>query len=129
MKQISYPKIFCFLIFCCLFSNSCIIPYYVPDYSGKRIIDLSGIKLGVTTKEEMLLKFGSAFGSDQNEKLFTATYNLTTGHYGLVMGSPGGAYTVNDLVKKSITTAYIVEIEFDNNDVVKRCEVFKLPRD
>jgi len=30
---------------------------------------------------------------------------------------------------KSINTWYEVEIEFDDNDVVKRCEVYKLPRD
>ena len=103
------------------------MPYYVPSYSGERQVDLSGVKPGVTTKEEVLLQFGSAFKSDQYEKLFTSKCNLTKGHYGWMVGVPfTGAATL--LSTKSITSFYEVEIEFDDNDVVKRCEEFKLPR-
>ena len=112
-----------------LFSNSCIMPYYFPIYSRKRVIDLSDVKPGITTKEEVLLKFGSAFTSDQKEKLFTAVYDLTKGHYGWALILPNMIIDPKLGKDKSINTWYEVEIEFDDNDVVKRCEVYKLPRD
>jgi hypothetical protein len=126
MKLISSIRLFFFLILGYFFINSCIFPYYVPIVSGKRQIDLSDVKPGVTTKEEVLLRFGVAFTTNQNETLFTGVYYLTKGHYGWMFGVPYGAGLLST---NSITSFYEVEIEFDDNDVVKRCEEFKLPRE
>jgi hypothetical protein len=108
---------------------SCILPVYVPPYHGTGL-DISNIKAGITTKEDVFLKFGYVFNISEDEKLFTADYNLDNGFFvwlwfvGAGYSGSGGMYGYRD-----IRNNYEVEIEFDNNDIVKRCETFKLPRD
>jgi hypothetical protein len=114
-------------VFGCMFSISCIMPYYAPIFSGKRQIDLSGVKPGVTTKEEVVLQFGNAFTISRNETLFTTGCCLVKGYYGWMYVVPYGQAGL--LSEKGITSCYEIEIEFDDNDVVKRWEEFKLPRD
>jgi len=115
-----------FFLIASLFCSSCIIlPIYVPQESGSGVVDTSNVKPGVTTKVDVFLEFGNAFQKISDDgKLFTATY-AKQGHFFWLYGIGGGL----DASKgKIIIDVYEVEIEFDDNDVVKRCETFKLPR-
>jgi hypothetical protein len=109
--------------FCC----SCPIPLYYSTDSGQARINSSGIRAGVTTKEDVFLRFGNSFKTtDDNEKLYTARYTESDKFLLLLVvagGLSAGGVPVYD---KDYYDIYEVKIEFDDNDVVKRCETFKL---
>jgi hypothetical protein len=107
---------------------SCILPVYVPPYHGTGL-DISNIKAGITTKEEVFLNFGYVFTISEDERIFTAEYNLDKGSFAWV-GLVGAGYSAVGGIfgYRDIRNNYEVEIEFDDNDVVKRCEEFRLPR-
>jgi hypothetical protein len=106
------------------FYCSCLVPLYWPKTIGLQI-DSSGVKPGVTTKEDMFLRFGNIFFPvDDNEKLFRTGFFDSDGVFLLFLAYPGAV----PVYGKDFTVFYEVEIEFDDNDVVKRCETFKLPR-
>jgi hypothetical protein len=111
-------------IFC-----SCPIPiYYQTKNLGPRI-DPSSIKPGISTKKDVFLRFGSTFQEvGDSEKFVMATF-AESDVFGLFLfvgaGYSGAVFPVYD---KKIDAAYEIEIEFDGNEVVKRCEAFKLPR-
>lgn len=105
------------------------MPHHGTVYSSK-IANISlDIKPGVATKEEIFLKYGNAFTISDDEKVFTRKY-VRTEESGLFVSSLciGGCFA-HDFTWGRITKEYEVEIEFDDNDVVKRCEELKLPRD
>jgi len=123
-----YSLLFIFLLIGSLFYNSCIIfPVYIPP-SGRGLIDTSNIKPGVTTKEEVFLELGCRFQKiSDDERLFTLGYVKQgdfswvwiAGGYYFAFGGSFGDRKINDM--------YELEIEFDENDVVKRCETFEYP--
>jgi hypothetical protein len=131
VKTISIPFWALFFIFAiCIFFISCVLPVYVPPNSGGGLIDRSVVKPGITTKEDVFLQLGCRFWMSQDEKFFTARYTLDKGFSGILWfigagySGTGGVYN-----PKNLTAVYETEIEFDENDVVKKCEEFKLPRD
>jgi hypothetical protein len=128
VKLKSISKLFFILLFLANLSHiSCILPIYDPP-SGRGSIDTSKIKPGATTKEDLFLQFGDAFTKvGEDEKLFMANF-AEQGNFG-VIGFLGGSGPEFGLYSKKIYERYQVEVEFDNNDVVKRCEKFKLPRE
>jgi|WetSurSiteA1Bulk_404760.scaffolds.fasta_scaffold168516_1 hypothetical protein len=108
-------------LFCC----SCPIPLYWPKNVGLQV-DSSGVKPGVTTKEDFFLRFGDRFYPiDDNERLFRTGFSDADAFL-LVLALP---YGVVPVYGKEFWVFYEVEIEFDDNDIVKRCEIFKLPRE
>jgi hypothetical protein len=104
---------------CC----SC-LPLYLPTNLGLQV-DSSVVKPGTTTKEEVLLRFGGKFSTvGDNERLFITVF--PDSHTFLIMS---GFYVIFPVYAKEFKSFYEVQIEFDDNDVVKRCETFKLPRE
>ena len=125
MKALPTPNFFISLAIC-IFNISCIFPVYIPPSHGMKLIDTSNVKPGVTTKEDVFLRFGDAFSIREDEKLFTARYILKGGYAAWVWAVPYGP--MGTFGEKTSENVYELEIEFDDKDVVKRCETFKLPR-
>jgi hypothetical protein len=128
------PKKYCIIIlmvvvpiFCC----SCPVPLYFPSRDlGSARIDTSDIRPGVTTKEDVLLRYGNSFYTiDDNEQLFRTAF--TDSDKFVLFLVFGAGYTGFGIPAygKEFNAFYEIEIEFDDNDVVKRCETFKLPRE
>lgn len=105
-----------------LICGSC-IPLYVPKPT-RGIVDTSNVKPGATSKEQILLEFGGVFNVSNDGKLFTLTYNKE-GDFSWIGPSPTGPPI--EIGKKHILNSYTLEIEFDENDIVKRCETFESP--
>jgi hypothetical protein len=117
--------LFIFLVMVSLFFSSCILPVYFPRDS-KGLINTSDIKPGVTTKEDLFLEFGNAFlKNSDDEKLFTATV-FDQKQFGLIGFLP--YCCIFPIYERKMGGLYEIDVEFDDNDVVKRCEEFKLPR-
>lgn len=102
---------------------------YLPK-ERKGLIDTSNIKPEVTTKEELFLEFGNAFQQKiGEERLFTAGYVKKADFFWVFAATtPYGGGGIGTFGDKSIVENYVVEVEFDDNDIVKRCETFKLPK-
>lgn len=128
MKPITRCSALILLIIAAFFCCSCPIPIYYQKDVGARI-DPSSLKPGISTKEDVFLRFGSTFQEvGDSEKLFMATFSESD--YFALFLAVGASYagTVFPVYGKYFNAAYEVEIEFDDNDVLKRCETFKLPR-
>ncbi len=121
-----------FLIYLLLMLNtinsSCIIlPVYIPRYDKSKslLIDVSNVKPGITTKEDILLQFGTTFKDvSDNEKIFRATCSKK-GELFLIYFVSGGYQAAVGAKEYRLMDIYQIEIEFDDNDIVKRCEVLK----
>jgi len=107
-----------------LICGSC-IPLYVPKPT-RGLVDTSNVKPGVTSKEQILLEFGGVFNVSNDGKLFTLTYNKEGDFSWIGPNLLGGPPM--EIGKKHILNSYTLEIEFDENDIVNRCETFELPR-
>jgi hypothetical protein len=124
--------LFLYLLAAILCCSSCIIPSHDIRYYGK-VVNITSIKPGVTTKEEVFLQYGN-FKISDDEKLFTARYHRIEGvDFLITKMNPGDLFPLLSAhAEHSLwciaTEEYEIEIEFDDNDVVKRCEKFKLPR-
>jgi hypothetical protein len=130
MKTIRRCSALIILIVAPFFCCSCPIPVYYSKDSGSARIDSSGVRPGVTTKEDVFIRFGNTFKSvGDSEKLFMATLAESDVFYLLLFVGAGYTGTAFPVYGKNFDAVYEVEIEFDDNDVIKRCETFKLPRD
>jgi hypothetical protein len=121
-------NILLYLFLTMMICNSCILPIYTSDSAkNKGWIDVSKIKPGTTTKEDFFLEFGNTFKTvSDDEKLFTATF-AKSGDFFLLIAIPpmwyGGGFLYH--TERKDIDLYQVQIEFDDNDVVKRCDVSK----
>jgi hypothetical protein len=104
---------------------SCPFPLYWKKNTGLQV-DSSRVTPGVTTKMDMFLRFGNRFHPvDDNEKLFMASFRDADVSI-IMLALPTGQFF--PVYGKESKALYIVEIEFDDNDVVKRCEASQLLR-
>jgi hypothetical protein len=121
-------NILLYLFLTMMICNSCILPIYTSDSAkNKGWIDVSKIKPGTTTKQDFFLEFGNTFKIvSDDEKIFTSTF-AKRGDFYLVIAIPpmgyGGGFFYSS--QRKDIDVYQIQIEFDDNDVVKRCDIFK----
>jgi len=116
MRETIYLSLLVFLFF--LSSNCCIMPIPIRHTVGEHAeIDTSFIIRGITTKEDIFLRLGDVMYVSQEEKLMTYQWTICTGYLFLFLFHGGRI--------DSYETYYLVEIEFDDNDVVKEFRTWK----
>jgi len=103
-------------------SNRCMLPIPCPHTEdGHVAINTSFIKIGSTTKDDIVLRFGGVFYANDNE---TVLYHECIDYEMYVIigwiALPG--LPITDTALKS---HYYVEIEFDKNEAVKDLRVRK----
>jgi hypothetical protein len=129
MKTIRRCSAFIFLMAAPFFFCSCLIPIYSQKDLGARI-DPSSVRPALSTKVDVFLRFGSTFQEvSDSEKLVIATFaESDVFQVVLLVGIGYTGMAAFPVYRKNFDGAYEIEIEFDDNDVVKRCETFNLPR-
>jgi hypothetical protein len=124
-QAVSMKKlILCVLILITLVGHGCIYIPIIYTKSPTGSVDPSFITIGVTTKEDVILKCGNPFGVRDgvvldDEKMITYRWDTAEGMLFVSLGGRSGG-------AGSIESTSVLRIEFDENDFVKS---YKLDRD
>jgi hypothetical protein len=103
----------------------CSCVYTTPASVKEDAIRAADIKPGITTREDVLLKVGCGFKMSDDEKIFT-TEITRSGRWGFTYPLAFPPYS-NYYEHSTNPINYVIEIEFNDREIVERYETFKMP--
>jgi hypothetical protein len=125
----NYIRLTAVLLVLALCSCGLMIPWFRSPASPKEeTIKAAGIKPGTTTKEDFFLQFGCGFKRSDDEKIFVTEISRSgsLGVAAMGFGVDTEPYSNRSHFWTTPET-YLIEIEFDDREIVNRYETFKMP--
>ncbi len=111
-------------IFLAVFAGCIVIPIPTPEHGlleGRGEIaesDISFLKEGETTREEVVLRFGEPDLVLHDQRILVYHWEVVHGYVYVAVGGPGGAAGDEEPIPKT----YLIMLEFDEKGRLKRFE-------